>query len=55
MPLGKLGDREGHELWLEKDESYRTQKIDPGKEFMQKVRKKTKNLNFKPVPKNDAK
>ena len=45
----------GHELWLEKDESYRTQKTDPGKEFMQKVRKKTKNLNFKPVPKNDAK
>jgi len=45
---------EGHELWLEKDESYRTQKTDPGKEFMRKVRKKTKSLNFKPVPKKDA-
>ncbi|PRX42867.1 peptidoglycan recognition protein family protein [Salegentibacter salegens] len=43
---------EGHELWLEKDKSYRTQKTDPGKDFMQKVREKTKNLNFKPVPKN---
>lgn len=43
---------EGHELWLEKDEGYRTQKTDPGKDFMQKVRKKTKSLNFKPVPKN---
>src|SRR6056297_1902396 len=46
---------EGHELWLEKDESYRTQKTDPGKEFMQKVRVKTKSLNFKPVPKKDTK
>jgi len=43
---------EGHELWLEKDDGYRTQKTDPGKEFMQKVREKTKSLNFKPVPKN---
>jgi N-acetylmuramoyl-L-alanine amidase len=43
---------EVHELWLEKDEGYRTQKTDPGKDFMQKVREKTKNLNFKPVPKN---
>ena len=39
-----------HELWLEKDDSYRTTKTDPGKDFMQKVRKATKNLNFKPVP-----
>ena len=41
---------EGHQLWLEKDEGYRTKKTDPGKDFMQKVRKATKNLNFKPVP-----
>ncbi|MDT0675736.1 N-acetylmuramoyl-L-alanine amidase [Autumnicola musiva] len=44
---------EGHKLWLEKDEGYRTQKTDPGKEFMQKVREKTTSHNFKPVPKND--
>lgn len=43
---------EGHELWLEKDDGYRTEKIDPGKEFLSKVRKATKNLNFKPTPKN---
>jgi len=41
---------EGHELWLEKDEGYRTKKTDPGEEFMKKVRKATKKLNFKPVP-----
>ena len=41
-----------HPLWLEKDETYRTVKTDPGKDFMEKVRKATKNLNFKPVPKN---
>ncbi len=41
-----------HPLWLEKDNNYRTLKTDPGKDFMDKVRKATKNLNFKPVPKN---
>ncbi|WP_297795900.1 peptidoglycan recognition family protein [uncultured Eudoraea sp.] len=41
-----------HPLWLEKDESYRTKKTDPGKYFMERVRKATKNLNFKPIPKN---
>ena len=41
---------EGHQLWLEKDDGYRTKKTDPGNDFMQKVRKATKNLNFKPVP-----
>jgi len=41
---------EGHPLWLEKDDGYRTQKTDPGGDFMQKVRDATKNLNFKPVP-----
>ncbi|MGB5270722.1 peptidoglycan recognition protein family protein [Eudoraea sp.] len=43
---------ENHPLWLEKDETYRTVKTDPGKDFMKKVRKATKNLNFKPVPIN---
>ncbi len=41
---------EGHPLWLEKDEGYRTQKTDPGPEFMRKIRQATKNLNFKPIP-----
>jgi N-acetyl-anhydromuramyl-L-alanine amidase AmpD len=44
----------GHELWLEKDEGYRTVKTDPGEDFMKKVRKATKQLNFKPVPKNNT-
>lgn len=42
---------EGHELWLEKDAGYRTEKSDPGQDFMRKVRRATKNLNFKPNPK----
>jgi len=44
----------GHELWLEKDDDYRTKKTDPGKDFMGKVRKATKKLNFKPVPENTS-
>jgi len=42
---------EGHELWLEKDDGYRTEKTDPSEEFMFKIREATKDLNFKPVPK----
>ncbi len=45
---------EGHPLWLEIDEGYRTKKNDPGEEFMKKVRKATKKLNFKPVPTHNA-
>ncbi|AYN68076.1 N-acetylmuramoyl-L-alanine amidase [Euzebyella marina] len=41
---------EGHPLWLEVDESYRTKKTDPGEDFMAKVRAATKKFNFKPVP-----
>ena len=41
---------EGHPLWLEVDEDYRTKKNDPGEEFMKKVRKATRKLNFKPLP-----
>ncbi|NHF59866.1 N-acetylmuramoyl-L-alanine amidase [Flavobacteriaceae bacterium TP-CH-4] len=41
---------EGHPLWLERDEGYRTEKTDPGEDFMQKVRKATKEFNFKPIP-----
>ena len=40
----------GHELWLENDNSYRTKKTDPGKEFLNNVKKGTKNLHFKNTP-----
>lgn len=43
---------EGHPLWLEVDEGYRTKKTDPGPEFMDKVRRASKKFNFKPVPNN---
>jgi len=42
---------ENHELWLEMDEGYRTQKSDPGEKFMRKLRAATKHLQFKPIPK----
>ena len=41
---------EGHELWLEKDENYRTQKTDPGRDFLNAVKKATQYFNFKPTP-----
>jgi N-acetyl-anhydromuramyl-L-alanine amidase AmpD len=41
---------EGHQLWLEKDDGYRTEKTDPGEDFIKKVREATKGLDFKPVP-----
>lgn len=41
---------ENHELWLEKDDGYRTEKDDPGKDFMFKVRQATESHNFKTVP-----
>ncbi len=41
---------ENHELWLEKDADYRTEKTDPGEDFMKKVRRATKKYNFKPLP-----
>jgi N-acetylmuramoyl-L-alanine amidase len=40
----------GHELWLEKDEAYRTEKTDPGVDFINAIRKKTSKQNWKPVP-----
>lgn len=42
---------EGHELWLEKDEAYRTQKTDPGIDFLNSIREKTAKYHWKPVPK----
>lgn len=44
---------ENHELWLEQNEDYRTQKTDPGIEFMTEVREATKKLNFKQLPKKN--
>ncbi|WP_127136670.1 peptidoglycan recognition protein family protein [Flagellimonas oceanensis] len=44
---------EGHPLWLEVDDGYRTEKTDPGMDFVKKVRKATKKFNFKPVPTKD--
>lgn len=41
---------EGHELWLEKDDGYRTEKVDPGEDFMKAVRKKTRKLKLKSAP-----
>lgn len=41
---------EGHPLWLEVDDSYRTEKTDPGKDFISKIRKSTSSYNWKPVP-----
>lgn len=41
---------EGHPLWLEVDDGYRTEKTDPGMDFVEKVRNATKKFNFKPVP-----
>jgi N-acetylmuramoyl-L-alanine amidase len=43
-------DFEGHELWLETDATYRTEKIDPGATFMSDLRKLTANLGFKTHP-----
>ncbi|MBQ4915143.1 N-acetylmuramoyl-L-alanine amidase [Maribacter sp. MMG018] len=41
---------ENHPLWLERDKGYRTKKTDPGEDFMRKIRKAVKDLNFKPLP-----
>ena len=41
---------EGHDLWLETDQGYRTEKNDPGVDFMAAVRKGTQKLNLKSAP-----
>ncbi|VAW11240.1 Beta-hexosaminidase [hydrothermal vent metagenome] len=41
---------EGHDLWLEIDDDYRTEKEDPGEEFMKQVREFTLKNNFKQTP-----
>ena len=44
---------EDHEYWLEKDENYRTEKDDPGLEFMSKVRNATSEISFKTIPEKE--
>ncbi|MET1259346.1 peptidoglycan recognition family protein [Flagellimonas sp. DF-77] len=46
---------EEHPLWLEIDPTYRTEKTDPGPEFMQQVRAGTQHHQFKPLPKPSEK
>lgn len=41
---------EGHELWLERDDGYRTEKTDPGKKFLADIRLAVKDLGFKKNP-----
>nr|WP_276499339.1 peptidoglycan recognition family protein [Pontibacter litorisediminis] len=45
-------DFEGHPLWREVDTGYRTQKVDPGEEFMKKIRDRVKDLGLKGSPKS---
>ncbi len=40
-------EMESNPLWLEKDAGYRTEKADPGKKFMESVRKGVKDLGLK--------
>mgnify|MGYP001544691148 FL=1 len=41
---------EGHPLWLEVDDSYRTEKTDPGVDFIDKIRLETADFNWNPQP-----
>ena len=45
-----------HELWKETDPTYRTEKNDPGIQFMKKIRNQLRDLNLKgpPTPDNSA-
>lgn len=42
---------EDHPLWLEQNDSYRTEKVDPGVKFMEDIRSETAHLKLKPLPK----
>jgi len=42
---------DGTEFWLEIDAGYRTEKTDPGIEFITKIREETSEFNWKLVPK----
>lgn len=41
---------EGHPLWLERDERYRTEKVDPGDRFMSTVRRGVADLGLEGPP-----
>ena len=41
---------EDHPLWLEVDDGYRTEKTDPGVDFISKIRAETSEYNWKPLP-----
>ena len=41
---------EGHDLWLEKDDGYRTEKTDPGVDFINTIRKRTSGNNWESIP-----
>lgn len=43
---------EGHPLWLEKDQGYRTEKSDPGDAFMSEIRNAFEPNKFKEIPNN---
>ena len=38
---------EGHSLWLEKNQNYRTTKVDPGRKFLKTIHRKAQKLNLK--------
>lgn len=42
---------EDHPLWLEQNDSYRTEKVDPGVKFMEDIRIETAHLKLKSLPK----
>jgi hypothetical protein len=41
---------DGHPLWLEKDSGYRTEKTDPGKRFMERIRVTVADLGLAGAP-----
>lgn len=41
---------QNHELWKEKDPGYRTKKVDPGRDFMARLRSSLSDLEFQPIP-----
>ncbi len=43
-------DFQGSDVWKETDPDYLTHKVDPGPEFMKRLRKQLKPLEFKSVP-----
>ena len=47
---------EEHSLWKEKDDGYRTEKVDPGKEFMLRLRKNLSDMgmNLKGPPETEV-